>query len=50
MRTPAVRLTTEIVDADPSTLRFDMPLTVVFRPITFAGVDATVTAPLFTPA
>lgn len=47
---PAVRLTTEIVDADPSALRFDMPLTVVFRPITFAGVDTTVTAPMFTPA
>ncbi|HWW52935.1 MAG TPA: OB-fold domain-containing protein [Acidimicrobiales bacterium] len=47
---PAVRLTTEIVDGDTSALRFDMPLTVVFRPITFAGVDGSVVAPLFTPA
>lgn len=47
---PAVRLTTEIVDADPSSLEFDMPVTVVFRPITFAGVEGRVMAPLFTPA
>jgi uncharacterized OB-fold protein len=47
---PAVRLTTEIVDCDPSVLRFDMPLAVVFRPISFAGVEGSVMAPLFTPA
>jgi hypothetical protein len=47
---PAVRIPTEIVDCDPAELRFDMAVAVVFRPITFAGVDGTVTAPLFVPA
>jgi uncharacterized OB-fold protein len=46
---PAVRLTTEIVDCPPDELRFDLPVSVVFRPITFSGVEGSVTAPLFRP-
>ena len=46
---PAVRLATRIVDSDPDTLDFEMPVTVTFRPISFAGVDGEVTAPLFVP-
>jgi hypothetical protein len=46
---PAVRLATEIVDSAPEDLIFDMPVSVVFRPISFTGVKATVTAPLFAP-
>jgi uncharacterized OB-fold protein len=47
---PAIRLTTRIVDASPNQLAFDQPMRVTFRPITFAGVDGSVIAPLFTPA
>lgn len=47
---PAVRVATRVVDADASALDFEMPLLVTFRPITFTGVDGSVTAPLFTPA
>jgi uncharacterized OB-fold protein len=47
---PAVRLVTRIVDADPAQLRIDMPMRVVFRPLRFAGVPRTVTAPMFTPS
>lgn len=46
---PGVRLATRIVDVDLSALAFDMPVEVVFRPLSFAGVDGTVTAPLFRP-
>lgn len=44
---PTVRLATFIVDADPSDLRIDMPLAVVFRPLQFTGVEGSVVAPLF---
>lgn len=47
---PRVRLVTEIVDSDPSELSFDMPVEVVFRELTFPGVEGHVTAPLFVPA
>ena len=47
---PSVRLVTRIVDAEPASLRVDQPVRVVFRPLTFAGVDGSVTAPLFVPA
>ena len=47
---PRVRLVTEIVDCDPSELSFDMPVEVVFRDLTFPGVEGRVTAPLFVPA
>jgi len=45
---PAVRLATRVVDVDEEELEFEMPLTVTFRPITFAGVVGSVRAPLFT--
>ena len=47
---PAVRLATRVVDTDPERLDFELPMQVTFRPITFAGVDGSVLAPLFTPA
>jgi uncharacterized OB-fold protein len=47
---PAVRLATRIVDTDPASLSFDLPVRVTFRPLSFAGVDGTVPAPLFAPA
>lgn len=47
---PAVRVATRVVDADLDALDFELPLRVTFRPITFAGVDGSVTAPLFAPA
>jgi uncharacterized OB-fold protein len=46
---PAVRLVTAIVDCDPRRLRCDMPVHAVFRPLRFAGIDRTVTAPMFVP-
>ncbi len=46
---PAVRLATIVVDYPHDSLRIDMPVTVTFRPLRFAGVDGTVTAPLFAP-
>jgi uncharacterized OB-fold protein len=46
---PSVRLVTEIVDSDPEALEFDLPMEVVFRPLTFAGIDGAVTAPLWRP-
>ena len=47
---PAVRIATRVVDCELDALEFDMPMHVTFRPITFAGVDGEVRAPLFTPA
>ncbi|TMA56522.1 MAG: OB-fold domain-containing protein [Deltaproteobacteria bacterium] len=47
---PAVRIVTRIVDCDPASLRADMPVCVVFRPLRFAGVHGEVTAPMFVPA
>ncbi|MSO78664.1 MAG: nucleic acid-binding protein [Acidimicrobiia bacterium] len=47
---PAVRLATRIVDCDLDAIEFEMPVEVTFRPISFAGVDGEVTAPLFVPA
>ena len=46
---PAVRLATYIVNCAHDRLRIDMPLVAVFRPLRFAGVDGSVTAPLFVP-
>lgn len=45
----AVRLVTRVVDSDPERLVSDMPLRVVFRPLSFPGIDRQVTAPLFVP-
>jgi uncharacterized OB-fold protein len=47
---PAVRIVTRIVDCDPEQLRFDQSVRVVFRPLSFPGIDRTVTAPFFVPA
>jgi uncharacterized protein len=47
---PAVRVATRVVDVDPDALAFDLPVRVTFRPISFAGVEGSVTAPLFVPA
>ena len=46
---PSVRLVTRIVDCEPSELRMQMPVHVVFRPLCFDGVDGEVMAPLFVP-
>ena len=46
---PAVRIVTRIVDCDPASLRADIPVRVVFRPLRFAGVHGEVTAPMFVP-
>jgi uncharacterized OB-fold protein len=47
---PTVRIPTRMVDCDPASLAFDMPVAVTFRPISFTGVDGEVVAPLFVPA
>jgi hypothetical protein len=46
---PAVRIVTRIVDCDPTGLAFELPVQVVFRPLSFPGIDRRVTAPFFTP-
>src|SRR5205807_6039767 len=46
---PAVRVVTDVVDCEPDDLEPDMPVEVVFRTISFPGVDAAVVAPLFRP-
>ena len=47
---PEVRLPTRMVDCDADDLDYEMPVQVVFRPLAFTDVDATVAAPLFVPA
>jgi uncharacterized OB-fold protein len=46
---PAVRLATFVVDCPHDRLALDMPVAVTFRPLRFAGVAGSVTAPLFAP-
>ena len=46
---PHVRLTTRIVQCTIENLEMDMPVQVTFEPLQFAGVDASVMAPLFRP-
>ena len=47
---PYVRIATYIVDADPDTLRPDMPVVADFRPLTFPTVpDRAVVVPMFRP-
>ncbi len=46
---PQVRLATRIVEIPPEEIKIDMPLQVVFAPLHFAGVEASVVAPLFRP-
>ncbi len=46
---PAVRIVTNIVDAEPETLRAGAAVTVTFRPLSFSTVpDRSVTVPMFT--
>ena len=47
---PAVRIVTLLVDCEPESLRIDMPLRAVFRPLAFPPNPREVIAPLFTPA
>ena len=47
---PEVRIPTRMVDCEPGALDFEMPVRVVFRPLTFTGVEGSVLAPLFAPA
>ena len=47
---PAVRIVTILVDCDPEQLRIDMPMRVVFRPLTAGDSAREVPAPMFTPA
>ncbi len=44
-----VRYVTRIVDADPTALQIDQPMEVVFRTLTFKGVDGSIEAPVFRP-
>lgn len=46
---PAVRVVTTMVDCPPEDLVVGMAVSVVFRPMTFTGVDGEVLAPLFRP-
>ena len=47
---PYVRIATYVVDADPATLRADMPVVADFRPLTFPTVpDRAVIVPMFRP-
>lgn len=46
---PAVRLVTRLVDCSPESLRVDLPVRVVFRPLCFAGRAEEVVAPFFRP-
>lgn len=47
---PAVRIATQMVDCDPDTLDFELPVRATFRTISFPDVDGAVSAPLFLPA
>ena len=47
---PSVRLVTRIVDCEPDALEIDMPMQVVFRPLSFPDVEREVIAPMFSPA
>jgi hypothetical protein len=47
---PGVRIVSRVVDCDPAVLRIEMPVRVVFRPLSFPGVPGEVTAPMFVPA
>ena len=47
---PAVRVVSYVVDAAPDSLRIDMPLRAVFRPLPLPGAPPELLAPLFTPA
>jgi hypothetical protein len=38
------------VDCEPETLRAELPVRVVFRPLVFPNLERRVLAPMFTPA
>ena len=46
---PAVRVVTTLVDWTPEILRVDLPVHAVFRPLRFAGSEASVVVPFFAP-
>jgi uncharacterized OB-fold protein len=47
---PAVRIVTLLADADPDALVVDLPMTAVFRPLSFPTVpDRSVVVPMFMP-
>ncbi len=46
---PSVRLVTLLVDCELASLRIDMPLRVVFRPLEFPDISGRVIAPFFAP-
>jgi uncharacterized OB-fold protein len=47
---PSVRIPTRMVECDADALDYEMPVTVVFRPLMFQDVEGSVDAPLFVPA
>ncbi len=47
---PSVRVVTTMVDCQPEDLVVDMAVSVVFRPMTFTGVEGEVLAPMFRPS
>jgi uncharacterized OB-fold protein len=47
---PAVRLVSYVIDCPIESLRCDMPVQVVFRPLRYPGVEGEVMAPMFAPA
>ncbi len=47
---PAVRLVTNLVDCEAEKLTVDLPVRVVFRPLSFPDTERQVMAPMFTPA
>jgi uncharacterized OB-fold protein len=46
---PAVRMATTLVDCEPDQLDFGLAMEVVWRPISFEGIEKRVTAPLWRP-
>ena len=46
---PAVRIVTRLVECEPSDMRIDLPVEVVFTALPFAGAAAPVIAPYFRP-
>jgi len=46
---PSVRIVTTIVDCTVEALTMDMPMQVVFRPLSFPDVTRSVMAPMFAP-
>ena len=47
---PRIHYVTRIVDCTPDLLAIQMPMEVVFRTLSFSGVEGAVTAPVFRPA